>query len=87
MRIHVVSDYQGRIISISKPEEVGHVASGIGAAGIVPEAGQRVHVVELPERLQKRPLLELHQEFRVQVKGDKARLVHAKEIKGPFPVE
>jgi hypothetical protein len=85
MKVQVVSDYQGRIVSISVPGDVGHPASGIQAAGIVPTAEQRIHMVEFSEELRARPLLEIHNEFRVQLDGDSARLVPAREVKGPFP--
>ena len=40
MKVQSVNDAPGQIISISNPGDVGHAASGIGAAGIVPQPGQ-----------------------------------------------
>jgi hypothetical protein len=87
MRVIVVSDEQGRIISITQPGDVGEAASGIGAAGVVPDRGQEVNYVELPEELVERPLLDLHTEFRVDTRSDVARLVSAKEFVEPFRQE
>jgi hypothetical protein len=87
MRVIVVSDEQGRIISISRPGDVGDAVSGIGAAGIVPEQRQSLNYIQLPEELAERPLLELHTEFRVDTRGDVARLVSAKEFVEPFRQE
>jgi hypothetical protein len=84
MRVQVVSDHQGRIISLSKLEDIGHQPSGIGGAGIVAQPGQHVHFLDLPKELQLRSLLDIHGEFRVHVQGDKVHLVSAKEFRGPF---
>ena len=84
MKVQVVSDYQGRIISLSRLEDIGHQPSGIGGAGIVPKPGQHVHYVDLPKELHERSLLDIHAEYRVLIKGDKVHLVSAKEFRGPF---
>ncbi len=84
MRVLVVADDQGRILSISKPGDVEDSESGIGAAGVLPDLGQRVHSLELSEELASRPLLELHQEFRLELRGAEARLVSGRDFVEPF---
>ena len=84
MKAFVVSDDQGRIISISKPGDVGDQPSGIAEAGIFPEAGQHIHYIDLPAELEKKPLLDLHTEFRVDLRGERPRLVKAQDFTEPF---
>ncbi len=84
MKALILSDAQGRIISIGKPGDVGEEPSGIVGAGIVPEVGQHIHFVDLSAELEKKPLLTLHTEYRVDVKGERASLVRAKDFKEPF---
>jgi hypothetical protein len=65
MKISIVSDQHGKILSISQSGDVGEKVSGIAKAGIYPEAGQTTHEVELPPELEKTPLLDLHNKFRI----------------------
>jgi hypothetical protein len=84
VKVLVVSDNQGRIISISRPGDVGDAPSGIGAAGVVPMPGQRIDHVELPKEFESRPLLECHWGLRVEVKDGYVRLVPAKQFREPY---
>jgi hypothetical protein len=84
MKVQVVHDFQGRIISISKPGDLGHAVSGIGNAGIVPEPNQTVQTIDLPQELVGKDLLEIHNTFRLDTTGGAVKLVHAKDFKGPF---
>lgn len=84
MKIQIVSDAQGRILSVHKPGDIGHSPSGIGNAGIVPAQGQSMHVIDLPKALQNTPLLDLHTQFLVVREGNSSRLIRSKEFKGPL---
>ena len=68
-KVQSVNDAPGQIISISNSGDVGHAASRIGAAGIVPQPGQTCERVELSEELGNRSLPDLLQEFRVVMRG------------------
>lgn len=81
MKVLVVSDDQGRILSLSKSGDIGKQPSAIAEAGILPEPGQHVHYVDLPAGLEKKSLLDLHHELRVDRKGDQARFVKAQEFR------
>ncbi len=83
MMVQVVSDERGRIISMSVLGDVRGV-SGIAKAGVLPRAGQKTWVLEVPQGSEQRPLLELHRTLRVDVTGDRPRLVQAKDFVEPF---
>lgn len=77
MKLLVVSE-QGRIVAISKLEDVGVQPSGIVKFGVIPGKGQRADHVELPPGLRKEALIDLHSRFRVELKGKRALLVDAR---------
>jgi hypothetical protein len=83
MKVHVVSDERGRIISLSVPGDQRGV-SGIAKAGVLPRPGQSVHVLDVPQEFEKRSLLELHRVLRVDISAEKARLVSAEHFVEPF---
>jgi hypothetical protein len=83
MKLLVVSDERGRIISLSAPGDVSGI-SGIGKAGVLPKAGQKVHTLDVPHEFEKHPLLELHRVLRVDDAGDKARLVSLEKFTEGF---
>ncbi len=83
MKVQVLSDERGRIISLSIPGDVRGV-SGIVKAGVLPRAGQTIHLLDVPPELEKRPLLDLHRGLRVDVFGDKPRLVPVEHFIEPF---
>ena len=80
MKVHVVSDAEGRIISISRIGDVGEQVSGIARAGVVPAPGQHAYLVELAEHLRERPLLELHERMRLDTSHQRPRLVPVEEF-------
>lgn len=83
MKVQVVSDERGRIISLSVPGDISGV-SGIAKAGILPKAGQQVQTLEVPAALEKRPLADLHGALRVDGVGAHARLVPVEHFVEPF---
>jgi hypothetical protein len=83
MKVQVVSDARGHIISLSVPGDVRGI-SGIARAGVMPAAGQQVHTLDVPTELESRPLLELHQSLRVEGAGHTAKLVRADRFTEPF---
>jgi len=83
MRVHVVSDERGRIVSLSVPGDQRGV-SGIVRAGVLPRPGQKVHVLDVPGEFEERPLLELHRVLRVDVTGRRAQLVPVERFVEPF---
>jgi hypothetical protein len=84
MRVTVVYDARGRIISLSIPGDKGNGISGIQQGGVIPQAGQDVNTLEVPVEFEKRPLTDLHQLLRVQQTGGTVRFVKATEFKEPF---
>jgi hypothetical protein len=83
MKVHVVSDDRGRIISLSILGDVRGV-SGIAKAGVLGKAGQSTHILDLPAEFEKRPLLELHRALRIDGSGDKARFVRLDHFTEPY---
>ena len=83
MKVHVVSDDRGRIISLSVLSDVRGV-SGIGKAGVLTKPGQSTHTLEVPAGFEKRSLLDLHRELRVEGTGEKARLVRLEHFTEPY---
>ena len=83
MKVQVVSDERGRIVSLSVLEDLRGV-SGIAKAGVLPRPGQIVHTIDVPAELEKRPLLDLHRSMRVDVSQGKPRLVLAEHFIEPF---
>lgn len=68
MRLTIVSDKTGKIISLTRPGDVGDTISGIMKAGIVAVKGQTVHEIDIPKELEKTDLLEIHKRFKVNPK-------------------
>jgi hypothetical protein len=83
MKVQVVSDERGRIISLGVLTDVRGV-SGIAKAGVLPKPGQSVHTLEVPPGLEKRSLLELHRALRVDGVGAAARLIPLAQFVEPF---
>lgn len=84
MQVQVVSDAQGRIISLSRMGDVGEQVSGITRAGVFAEKDQHVHLVELPEEHRETPLVELHERLRLDVWSGRPRLVPAEKFVEPY---
>lgn len=83
MKVNVVSDERGRIVSLSIPGDVSGL-SGIAKTGVLLKPGQYTHTLNVPKALEKTPLLELHRILRVEGMGDKARLVKHEQFIEPF---
>lgn len=83
MKVNVVSDERGRIISLSVPGDISGL-SGIARAGVLLKPGQYIHTLDIPLELEKASLLELHRTLRVEGVGDKARLVKLEQFTEPF---
>ena len=75
MQILVVSNRQGRILSVSRLGDVGEMVSGVGRAGVFPQANQKVHQVEVPDKFLERSLLDLHSTMQVRVVKGRSELV------------
>jgi hypothetical protein len=84
MKITVVSDNRGRIISLSVPGDIKGGISGIARGGILPQPGQYIDTIELPPEFEKQPLNELHHLLRVEHTEKAARFVKIEEFKEPF---
>ena len=77
MKLSIVSDQQGKILSISQFGDVGDKVSGITKAGISPEPGQSVHEIDLPQELEEVSLLDIHNGFKLDLSKGPGRLVKA----------
>jgi len=75
MKLTVVADQQGHIVSISQFGDVGDKISGITKAGVEAKKGHSVHEIEAPQELEKVALLDIHKGYKVDLKG--GRLVKA----------
>jgi hypothetical protein len=83
MKVQVVSDDRGKIVSVSVAGDLRGV-SGIARAGVLPRAGQKVYVLDVPPELEKRPLLELHRGLFVDTSGGQPRLVPVEHFIEPW---
>lgn len=79
MKVSVIHDAQGRIISLSRPEEMKKVGGFLKVA-IVLEPGHRMIELDLSKELEGKPLVEIHRDYQLDLR--KQRLVKIKE----FPV-
>jgi hypothetical protein len=68
MKLSIVSDKQGNIVSITQPGDVGDKISGIAKAGVEAAPGQTVHEIDLPRELEKVNLLDIHKSYKVDLK-------------------
>ena len=81
MNLHVVSDANGRIISLSVHGDTGPLPSGIANAGVTLEKGQQLNVLEVPAKFAERPLVELTDLLKVDFSGSRPKLVPVRETK------
>jgi hypothetical protein len=77
MKATVLHDEHGRILGISKIEDLKKSGSKFVKAGMMPRTGQRTVEINLSKELDSRPLCELHNEYRVDI--TKSRLVRKTE--------
>ena len=75
MNLHVVSDADGRIVSVSVHGDTGPLPSGIANAGVILERGQQLNVLEVPAKFAERPLVELTDLLKVDFGGSRPKLV------------
>jgi hypothetical protein len=68
MKLSIVSDQHGNIVSITRPGDVGDKVSGIMKAGVEAAHGQTVHEIDVPRELENVDLLDLHKGYRVDLK-------------------
>jgi hypothetical protein len=65
MKAAILHDEHGQIIAISTIGDLKAAGSKFVKVGMVPRPGQHMLEIDLSPELQKRPLLELHKEYRV----------------------
>jgi hypothetical protein len=68
MKLSIVSDKHGNIVSITQPGDVGDKVSGIIKAAVEAAPGQTVHEIEVPRELEKVNLLDIHKGYKVDLK-------------------
>lgn len=86
MKLSVVSDHQGKILSLfPAPAETEKSAPPARAKGqkrgkltYVPQPGEQVHVLEVPSSFYHKPLHDIHAMLRVEMHGNTAKLVEVK---------
>jgi hypothetical protein len=71
MKVTVVSDTHGKILSLFGLPEAGGKAS----LTYVPNAGERVHVLDVPASFERRTREDMHINLRVETTGDTVSLV------------
>jgi hypothetical protein len=84
MKLSVVSDHQGKILSVfpapsetqaARPQSEGQKT---GKLTYMPKSGEHLHVLEVPSSFHGRELLDIHTKLRVEKHGDAAKLVEVK---------
>jgi hypothetical protein len=83
--LHIVSDANGRIISVSVHGDTGPLPSGIANAGVSLEKGQQLNVLEVPAKFAGRSLVELTELLKVDFSGSRPKLVAVRETKPRKP--
>jgi hypothetical protein len=68
VKLSIVSDKHGNIVSITQPGDVGDKVSGIMKAGVEAAQGQTVHEIDVPRELEKVNLLDIHKGYKVDLK-------------------
>jgi hypothetical protein len=68
MKLSVVADQHGNIVSITQPGDVGDKVSGIMKAGVEPGKGQTIHEIQMTKELEKMNLLDIHKGYKVDLK-------------------
>jgi hypothetical protein len=71
MKISVLHDRDGEIIALSKVGDLGAVGSKFTQVGMQPGEGQNLLEIELSEEQERKSLLELHNEHRVDLSTSK----------------
>jgi hypothetical protein len=79
MKMLIISDAEGSIVATAhtQPQKDAPVA-----VGVIPEPGQTLHEVDVPDKLSKpESVLELHRDYRLEVALGEAKLVKTREAK------
>ena len=71
MKVNIVHDEHGEIVSISKVANLKEAGSKFTRVGMVPGRGQQLVEVELSGETEKKPLHELHRNYRVETTTSK----------------
>ena len=77
MKATILHDDQGKIISISKYVDLKKSKSKFVQASIEPGTGHRVVEVDLNDELERIPIVELHEGYRVEVSSSKLIKKHS----------
>lgn len=80
----MVCDKHGKIISLHRPVGVADEPSETPSIGVEPGSGQLVHYIDLPAELERLRLLDVHKEFRVDLKGERPRFVRVEDSTKPY---
>ena len=67
MKLTVVADQGGKIVSITQFGDVGDKVSGITKAGVEAGKGHSVHEIDVPRELEKTPLLDIHKGYKLDL--------------------
>jgi hypothetical protein len=71
MKVSILHDEKGRILSISRPVDLKRAGSKFTSFGMIAGAGQRLTEVDLSEADAARRLTELHSAYRVDIATSK----------------
>ena len=70
MRLYVIADFAGSIIGTAHvPAESAEGDDAPTQAAIIPQEGQMLHVVDVPDEVARLPAAELHQRYRLDVES------------------
>jgi hypothetical protein len=71
MKATILHDEHGKIIAVSKIGDLKEAGSKFTKVGMIPGKGQRMLVVELSGEEAKRPILEFHTEYVVDISNSR----------------
>ncbi len=83
MKVVVLCDELGKIISIGRLGEVGDEPSGTELDVVGPQPDRQVHYIDLPAEIEKIPLLAIHNEFCLDLKSERPQLVRFRKSAEP----
>lgn len=83
MKVVVLCDELGKIISIGRLGEVGDEPSGTELDVVGPQPGRQVHYIDLPAEFEKIPLLGLHNGFCLDLKSERPQFVRVRNSAEP----
>jgi len=71
MKVTVLHDEHGHILAIAKNVDLKKAGSKFVRVGMIPTSGQRVLEIDVGREHERKPLRELHNEYRVDVAKSK----------------